>query len=65
MENDRDILLIAILTFITVFSWIFFDLIKTSQTSTISESTEQLLTPLTPTIDTETLNKLSLRINYK
>jgi hypothetical protein len=65
MENDRDILLIAILTFITVFAWIFFDLVKTSQTSTITDSTEQLLTPLNPTIDTDTLNKLSLRINYK
>jgi hypothetical protein len=65
MDNDRDILLIAIFTFFTVFAWIFFELIQTSKTTTISESTTALLTPLESRIDAQTLNDLEQRKLFK
>jgi hypothetical protein len=65
MENDHDILLVAIFTFITVFVWIFFDLLKTSKTSTISATTQQIVEPLNPKLNTNILNDLSQRITYK
>lgn len=61
MENDRDILLVSIMTFITIFAWIFFELVKTTKTSTVPESTTQLLKPVNPRIDTATLDQLSER----
>lgn len=65
MDNDRDILLVAIFTFLTVFAWIFFELIKTSKTSTITQSTQQLIMPIQTTIDTGTLDKLNQRQIYR
>jgi hypothetical protein len=61
MNNDRDILLVAIFTFLTVSIWMFFELIKTTKTSTIAPTSQQLLLPLKPTIDIELLKKLELR----
>ena len=65
MDNDRDILLITILTFFTVFAWIFFELVKTTRTSTVSEQTQQLLKPLNTNIDTDTFQILETRKNFK
>jgi hypothetical protein len=65
MENDRDILLIAIFTLLTVGVWISFELVKTTRTSTVETTTQQLLTPIQPKIDMETLDDLSSRRNYK
>lgn len=65
MDNDRDILLITILTFFTVFAWIFFELIKTTRTSTVTEQTQQILKPVNATIDTETIQLLGARKNFK
>jgi hypothetical protein len=65
MENDRDILLIAMFTFLTVFVWIFAELFKTSQTSTIQPATKQIITPLQTKIDTEVFQILNQRKNYK
>lgn len=64
MDNDRDILLIAILTFFTIFAWIFFELAKTTRTSTVTESTQQLLKPINPKIDVETIQILGQRKQY-
>ncbi len=61
MENDRDLLLISIFTFITVSLWVFFELVKTTKTTTISPSTQQVLVPLSPKLDTETLSELEKR----
>jgi hypothetical protein len=61
MENDRDILLVSIMTFITIFAWIFFELVKTTKTTTIPDSTAQLLKPINPRIDTATLENLKER----
>lgn len=56
--NERDLFLISIFTFITVFFWITFEFLKTAKTTTVSSSVQQLITPLTPTIDTATLDVL-------
>ena len=64
MENDRDLLLVAIFTMLTVFLWVFFELAKTSQTSTIGLSTQQAITPFSPKIDISTLNVLNERKRY-
>lgn len=65
MENDRDILLVAILTFITVSLWIFFEFVKTTNTSTISSDLQQVLTPLNSSVDTSVLSILGERKIYK
>jgi hypothetical protein len=65
MDNDRDILLIAILTCITVAAWIFFEFVKTARTSTISPNTTKLVKPLKPTIDTDTLMTIQERTVYR
>lgn len=64
MKSDRDLFLISLFTFITVLSWIFFELVKTTQTSTISTSVNQIITPLTPTLDTDTLDILEQKIKF-
>jgi hypothetical protein len=58
MKSDRDLFLISLFTFITVLSWIFFELVKTTKTSTITPTVSQIITPLTPALDTDTLNML-------
>ena len=65
MDNDRDILLVAIFTCITVSAWIFFELIQTSKTSTLSTNTTQLVKPMQTTIDINTLTTLSERTIYR
>jgi hypothetical protein len=65
MEKDRDILLVAIFTTFTVFAWIFFELIQTSKTSTVTSTTQTLLEPLETKIDTETITAIEQRKNFK
>jgi hypothetical protein len=65
MENDRDILLIAIFTCITVSAWVFFEIIKTSRTSTITANVTQLVKPMQTTIDSKTLLILSEKKIYR
>lgn len=56
--NERDLFLISVFTFITVSFWITFEFLKTVKTTTVSSGVQQLITPLTPTIDTDTLDVL-------
>lgn len=63
-NNDRDLFLVSVFTFITVFLWITFELIKTTKTSTISSSVQELSAPISPAIDTDTLNILNSRKHY-
>jgi hypothetical protein len=65
MDNDRDILLVAIFTCITVSAWIFFELVKTAKTTTLSTNTTQLVKPMQTTIDEKTLTTLSERMVYR
>lgn len=64
MENDRDIFLVSIFTFLTIISWIFFELVKTTKTTTVTPTVEKIVRPLDPTLDTEVLSALELRKSY-
>jgi hypothetical protein len=61
MDNDRDLLLISVFTFFTVCLWITFELLKTFKTTTISSTTQQIVTPLDPKIDTNTVTAITNR----
>lgn len=64
MDSDRDILLIAIFTFLTVSLWIFFELSKTSKIQSVTQYNE-VLTQLDPTLDTETVHRIYQRREFK
>jgi len=63
-ESDQDLLLIAVFTFITVVLWIYFELVRTTKTSTNTSTVNQLIVPLTPKLDTDTLNILTTKKQY-
>lgn len=64
MDNDRDLLLVSVFTFLTVSLWIFFELVKTTKTPTVETSTQQIITPFSPVINTDILKALESRKNY-
>lgn len=64
MDNDRDLLLISIFTFITVTLWVTFELLKTAKTTTLAPSTQQIVVPLSPDIDIETLTTVTNSKTY-
>jgi len=64
MENDRDLLLVSIFTFFTVLLWISFELIKTARTTTVTIPIQQIVTPLSATIDTSVISQLKERKTY-
>lgn len=59
--NNRDLLIISILTFITVFVWIFFDAYHVYTTSTIPQDLKMQLLPLDPKIPLDQIQKLKNR----
>ncbi len=63
-SNDRDLFYISLFTFVTVFLWITFELVKTTKTSTVTSTVQQLSASLSATIDTDTLNVLNSRKRY-
>jgi len=63
-DNDRDLLLVSIFTFLTVFSWVFFELVKTIKTTTIQQPVQQVIKPLNTTLDTGILDILEKRQQY-
>jgi len=58
MENDQDLLLISVFTFFTITLWITFELLKTVKTTTVTQTTQQIVVPLNPVIDTDTLTTI-------
>ncbi len=64
MDNDRDVLLIAIFTFFTVTAWIFFELVKTVKTTTTPQTVTQIVSPLSPAINKDILTQLGNRTVY-
>lgn len=64
MKSDRDLFFISLFTFIAVLSWIFFEFIKTTKTSTVSPMVSQIIAPLTPTLDTDTLDILEQKKQF-
>lgn len=64
MKSDRDLFFISLFTFIAVLSWIFFEFIKTTKTSTVSPMVSQIIAPLTPTLDIDTLDILEQKKQF-
>jgi hypothetical protein len=64
MENDRDLLLISVFTFFTVCLWITFELLKTVKTTTVATTTQQIVIPMDPKIDIDTLTKIANKRVY-
>ena len=62
--NNRDTLIISILTFITIIAWIFFDAYHTYTNSTIPPDVAAQMEPLNINITTEDLNKLKNRMDF-
>lgn len=61
MDQDRDLLLVAVFTAITVFLWVFFELVKTTKTSTVARPLQQVVSPLTGKIDVAVFEELEKR----
>lgn len=64
MHSDRDILLVSVFTFLTILSWILFELIKTVKTTTVTANVEQIITPLSPKIETQIFTTLQNKQTY-
>jgi hypothetical protein len=64
MDNDRDLLLVSIFTFLTVLVWISLELIKTVKTTTVSTPVAQIVTTLSSTLDTQILSQIKQRKTY-
>ena len=63
-DSDRDLLLVSIFTFLTVFAWVFFELAKTVKTTTVQRPVQQVIKPLNPTLDTGILDTVEQRQQY-
>lgn len=57
-NSDRDLLLVSVFTFLTVALWVFFEVLKTAKTSTLSATSTQIVAPLSPNIDRTTITTL-------
>lgn len=64
MNEERDLLLVAVFTTLTVFLWVFFELVKTTKTSTVSRPLQQVVSPLTSKIDIGILDALEQRKTF-
>ena len=64
MNSDRDLLLVSVFTFLTVFLWVFFELVKTAKTTTIETNVQKIITPFAGAIDTDILKTLENRKIY-
>ena len=62
--NDRDLLLISVFTFFTVTLWVFFEVLKTVKTTTITPQVTQIIVPLSPTLDTTILQTIASKKIY-
>ncbi|MCL4360264.1 hypothetical protein M1555_03370 [Patescibacteria group bacterium] len=64
MKADRDLLLVSVFTFFTVSLWIFFELVKTTKTSTVVPTVQNVIAPLPKSLDTAVLTSLAARKHY-
>lgn len=61
MDEDRDLLLVAVFTTLTIFLWVFFELVKTSKTSSVARPLQQAVSPLSSKIDVSVIDELEKR----
>ncbi|OGG02278.1 hypothetical protein A2W14_00940 [Candidatus Gottesmanbacteria bacterium RBG_16_37_8] len=59
--NRKEIYILAIITFMTVFAWITFGVIHAKNTSKIGGEEIKNITPLTPNFDSDIINQLNNR----
>lgn len=59
--RSKDILALAVLTFITILVWIGFEAYHTAVTSTVPERLEVLVQPLSPKVSVEVVDELKTR----
>jgi len=64
-NSDRDLMLIAVFTTMTVALWVFFELIQTTRTSTVSRPLQKAVRPMTSVINTEVLETLRTKQTYE
>lgn len=56
--DKKDLVTIGFVTLITVFVWIGFQVYRTSSKDTVSQKTQELLTPLDTTLPEDVFNQL-------
>ncbi len=61
MIQQRDLLILSVFTFITVFIWIVTDVYHAVVTSQITEVQQQLIMPLNPKIDEVVMQNIRSR----
>jgi uncharacterized protein YpmB len=61
--NRKELALIAIVTFITVITWIAFDIHFTKSSSTITNEQYKQVIQITPAFDMDTIDRLTKREN--
>ena len=59
--NRKEVYILAIITFLTVFAWIVFGIIYAKNTSSVGASDIKKITPLTPNFDSDIINQLNQR----
>lgn len=64
MDDDNNLLLIAVFTTLTIFSWVFFELVKTTKTSTVTSTVKQLSAPLSSKIDVDIITDLEAKQTF-
>lgn len=64
MDDDNNLLLIAVFTTLTIFSWVFFELVKTTKTSTVTTTTKRITAPLSPKIDIDIITNLETKQSF-
>ena len=64
MDDDNNLLLIAVFTTLTIFSWVFFELVKTTKTSTVTSTVKLLSAPLSSKIDVDIITDLEAKQTF-
>lgn len=59
--NLKELYIMAVITFLTVFAWIVFGFFHAKNTSTVNNSVKMDIVPLTPTFDNDIINQLNKR----
>ena len=59
--SSKDWLVLSIITFLTVAAWTTYDIYHAAVSSTITQVQEQMIKPIDPTFDIETLHTIESR----
>lgn len=61
---SKDVLVLAIMSLLTVLTWIGFEVYRAATESTIPRVTQEMLAPLKPTLDQETIEQLKESLTF-